>query len=252
MCNPILLLLSLTSSSTLQADSTNEHRNKVMENFILPSRKENLNFFTSAAHPVADVCRWNGVICSKDEVRAIYMQKATTDLCVDMHWLPPTLQYVHLIRVTFLDQLHPARMPRNLKYFYTQDVKRFSDFQRRRYVDLKHLPLKLEEFVLRHVKFDGTVSLLSLPPCLKLLWICGDQFRSALLDPASWPKSLQSFLLWSPSGKVVLRDTCGKSVNSIKFKSSMEMAAELHRSGNYQLMNFYVKNGKMATNELIE
>ena len=252
MCNPIFLLLSITSSSTLQAESSNEQRHKVMENFILPSRKENLNFFTSAAHPVADVCRWNGVMCSKDEIRAIYMQEAATDLCVDMDWLPPTLQYVHLISVTFLHQLHPARMPRDLKYFYTQDVKRFSDIQKRRYVDLKHLPLKLEEFVLRYVIFDGTVSLLSLAPCVKLLWIGGNKCITALVDPASWPKSLQSFSLWNPSGKVVLRDTRGKSVDGIKFKSSMEIAAELHRSGNYQLMDFYVKNGKMATNELIE
>ena len=254
-----MLLHSTFFLAHSQESSQIAFRDALIKAFIAPHEGTNLDFFTSYEYPLVDVCRWKGVLCSNDEVKAIFIspemraEKGEFVPLVDIRWLPPTLEYIHFVHVILYREFHAAIVPRKLKYLYLKNVQGFLGVDNRQSIDLQNLPLELEEFiVLESLHYCGTLKIMSIPPRMRMLWIESTGSFHAMVNKAAFPESFKHFYLCDPFGQVSLITFRGKKVKCALYDTPMGMREALRVSASLQLMERCIRNGKDESRELMK
>ena len=165
------------------------------------------NFIRTDTDPDNE-CLWRGVRCTGGVLHTFVCNKKIIgeNRALHMSWLPSTLAFVHM---TFIDLAGPwkaCELPRTLRYMYMSNcymnqhwlqVKRHKNFQKRcdLFIDLRRLPLKLEEFCLYNSWWAGPVHITDLPRLMRLLYIVGSLTHPTYVENKTLPEGLQEVII---------------------------------------------------------
>ena len=160
------------------------------------------NIYKNHAHKDKP-CEWTGMGCHYGLLTKCVVVHVHVNLDIDTHWLPPSVQFLHLFEATVLSPLIPERLPRDLRYlcFFNCRSKRhgatYTKFPRT--LDFSKLPPKMEEL---HI--DRSVGLMcgaatlvetvlvlkDLPETLRILQINTSVVHRVYIDWYTMPWSL--------------------------------------------------------------
>ena len=147
-------------------------------------------FLENDAH-FDNICCWRGVQCTNGVVTAFTIVSGfTRSWLVDTDCFPSTMQYVHLKKVSLIDEWLPRRLPRALVYFFT-DSKLASGIESRRKIDVRQLPQKMEELHIHNGWFAGKVQIFDLPPSMRFSHIRNTALHRAYIDTQRLPSTLK-------------------------------------------------------------
>ena len=197
-----LLTLCLTRPFTpCDPMTTLRRQNELMERFITPrnlpasTHKHLVNFFCSGGSRIPNACHWKGVDCCpfRHEMLALSMLvgRDAPELIVELDWLPPTLQYIHLSGVHHSNGWISERLPRNAEYLYMERCYVHSSCgDCKRNVNLQRLPSAMEELIVRSSWYHGQLMLTSLPPNIRIVWLERIGREKVFMDQENLPRSL--------------------------------------------------------------
>ena len=158
-----------------------------------------VNHLVRDAYDLPDICKWRGVECTDGVMHTfVWHRQGLTPLGILMEWLPPTLQFLHLDRITMIHGWQPFNLPRALRYLNLNDCDRHSTQSSSSLPDalialsdLRMLPSKMEEFILDNSFFMGQIMLESLPQTMRLLFLRTFFFEKVNIDPLALPDQME-------------------------------------------------------------
>ncbi|KNH05362.1 hypothetical protein XU18_3602 [Perkinsela sp. CCAP 1560/4] len=133
--------------------------------------------------PFRDYCEWKSVKCVNgivSEVDHIDCQ----DKVLDIHLLPPTVEYIRLTSCSLRYALHTRALPRALKYCFVS-TNRLSGT-----VGLRTLPEHLVSLDLSVNQLVGPVDLTELPRSMKTLSLYHNRIRQSVVFFGQLPPNL--------------------------------------------------------------
>ena len=116
----------------------------------------------------SEVCNWKGIECTHGVVTTLFLDTLdqTEDASIFMEWLPPTLEFVHLISTRLASKKSLSYLPRELKYLYLGFCH-----GTRADIDCARLPRKMEELILLESTISKEIRLDSLPSTMHYIYI---------------------------------------------------------------------------------
>ena len=173
--------------------------------FRSPSRQYGspIDHFVTDACDLPHICRWTGVKCIGGVMNAFYwINEGTTPMGILMEWLPPTLAFIRMERITMIHGWQPASLPRELRYFDIEHCSLHNTQSHRSILDefvalsdLRMLPSKMEEFILDDSYFKGKLMLNSLPETMRLLYLRTRFAQKVIIDPLTLPETMEYIIL---------------------------------------------------------
>ena len=207
------IALAVCADSEPQSPSSHPNfQNACMRNFFgLTGQGPQFGLLTERlSHGSADFCNWAGLTCTDsaltsiyicgdllDGARTLYRNPESIGYIVDIHWLPPTVEFAHFRHILLLHGWHASALPRRLKYLHLRGVhsREFGGSPWNRVLSsetqLKSLPECLEELFIIGSWQKGSVSLLSLPPRMQRLYISGPKLHTATVASSQLPETLK-------------------------------------------------------------
>ena len=171
VCFAIFALTLTASTDSLQSRRISEitQRQKLM---IKLSMNHNMRLHVRGdTGDISDVCTWEKIECSNGMVTSLqavdHVGHTHVMQSVQIEWLPPTLQFVHLHTISVPYLWSTMSLPRDLRYLYL----RFCDdltVQPNR-IDFARLPPKMEELIVIDSSIGGTICFGYLPETMRFL-----------------------------------------------------------------------------------
>ena len=209
------LFIALTVCADAAPKTPNSHQNlqnACMRNFFgLTGQGPQFGLLTERlSHGSADFCDWTGLTCTDsaltsiyicgdllDGARTLHQNPESIGYIIDIHWLPPTVEFAHFRHILLLHGWHSSALPRRLKYLHLRAVhpREFGGspwhgvFSSE--TQLQSLPEGLEELFIIGSWQAGSVSLLSLPPAMQRLYISGPKLHTATVASSQLPETLK-------------------------------------------------------------
>ena len=221
-CIALCLILSVRSSDTEEvpqesalSQSTSMQQTICMQRVLEPCTygsfrtmyKPLLAHLQGASSIAHDSCTWKGIECEDGAIKSVlidrgmYGQPFNDRFIVNIHWLPSTVEYVHIRNMSLLNDWRPERLPRQLRYLLLSECGRhclYSDesvkagrasFAR---VNLQALPAGLVELYILGSWEKGSLAIGLLPEGLRRLHISGWSLKHAYIQYEVLPESLQA------------------------------------------------------------
>ena len=157
--------------------------------------------FLQSVSDISNVCRWRGIECDTNGfMKTLVLIQGILGRAnaVNVHWLPPTLQFVRISHASMLADLQTARLPRDIRYFSMLQ----NDAILGEKLDFRRLPKKMEELILAPVHLHGPVFLTELPKTMHLVHLMTKKIAGSIfVDNAAIPDGLMSFYIALTEGK---------------------------------------------------
>ena len=159
-----------------------------------------------------DVCQWAQIRCTDGIATSLWASIKRTDprlmLSIEVEWLPPTLQFIHMyfIRVPYMWQ--NVCLPRDLKYLSLADC--IDAYSRGKSFDFTRFPRKMEELILSNSNVRGVIRFDGLPETLRLMYLSAyhDFVKGVVVDYSRLPNALE--------GLYASTNMAGRSISKIK------------------------------------
>ena len=164
-----------------------------------------------------DICRWRGIRCEEGKMRALFFAlkarlRDLNTLLISIEWLPPTVQFVHLVSMRLTAGWLVETLPRDLKYFYINSCTSKEHEAHGHPINLRRLPHHTEEFhVINSYRLYGKFDLTQLPSTLRVLAITttlcahfGHQ-PTVIVDYSTLPEKFLAFVIGERPGEVKVR-----------------------------------------------
>ena len=170
-----------------------------------------------------DICRWRGIRCEEGKMNAIFLENmglTLNTLLLSIEWLPPTVQFVHLVSLRLTAGWLVETLPRDLKYFYIESCMSKEHEAHGHSINLRRLPHQTEEFhVISSYRLYGKFDLTQLPSTLRVLalttTLCAlpGQHPTVIVDYGTLPENFLGFVIGEEPGEVKVR-TIGRLKSS--------------------------------------
>ena len=138
-----------------------------------------------------DVTSIRCVKCDEGRVRVILWQSPRRalrkTLLLDLDWMPPLTECVHLDTYDLVTDLQTARLSRNLRYLCLRQVR-----MTRASINLRTLPARMEELHMVGTGLRGTLDVTQLPITMTHMTFGYIWVQDMLVCNASLPARLQS------------------------------------------------------------
>ena len=168
-----------------------------------------------------DACRWRGVECTPvmgeypqvTEIVTTFVATGaeTNRWRVDVRWLPGSMQFVYVHAMELAGPLHCRALPRALKFFFLrQSLQPTAET-----LELRYLPLEVEEIHIVDSSVAHTVEIDDLPPKLRILRITSLDLHRAVLGDADAPTGFAC--------------RCSRQANPHKVKIEASAASQLRQ-----------------------
>ena len=161
-----------------------------------------------------DLCSWPFVQCAEGCMTALCSIRQKFRYI--MKWMPSTVQHIHIYE-EYAEPIKTRALPRDLRYLYSHSQTRGYPYA----LDLKQLPSKLEELIIRNHLITGIVILTHLPSTLRLIYITSalprttstenNQILHVFVDSGSLTKSFSAAYFMNPPA-------CGLQFGRISIK----------------------------------
>ena len=155
-----------------------------------------------------DVCRWRGITCTDGKATSLSLTQNTYSICLDIHWLPPTLTSVTTQSIAIISRLYTSRLPRSL----TRCVIRYGDLHGS--LDLRTLPAKMEVLDLRRNALGKILYVGHMPETMKRIFLAYNLFTKVVVCNVSLPRNLEEIQVMNALKKVKLSCVDDKRVDS--------------------------------------
>ena len=133
--------------------------------------------------PLRDYCKWKSVRCVEGNVIAV-AHKEPRDEVLDIHLLPPTVEYIRLTSCSLRYELHTRALPRTLKHCMVHCNLLYGS------VGLRTLPEHLVNLNLSMNRLVGPVDLTELPRKLETLSLFRNRIRQSVILFGQIPPNL--------------------------------------------------------------
>ena len=147
----------------------------------------------------ADICTWKAIDCTDSLATAIKIrcQSDNGEALVDIEWLPPTLQFIHMTTLRCLTEWSLTSLPRELKFLYLAHCGGII-----RFLDCALLPEKMEELILVGAIITGGIRFESMPQEMRYVYVMqvSNSIIPILVNYSSLPASLQEIRMLSVHG----------------------------------------------------
>ena len=165
-----------------------------------------LPYLQGASSIAHDSCTWKGIECEDGAIKSVLFDRDMhnkpykTKFIVNIHWLPSTIEYVHIRNMSLLNDWRPERLPRQLRYLflsqcgyqilYSDEVGQAGRDSTAR-MNLQALPAGLEELYIVGSWRQSSLAIGLLPEGLRRLHISGWSLKHAYIQYEVLPESLQ-------------------------------------------------------------
>ena len=182
----------------------------MQEAFFNQNHKDNREFAPYYLHrndPLrsSDVCAWTGIECTDGRVTHVTITSVKgRRIEMDPHWLPPTVEVLHVYKGNFSQALLADRLPRALRYLYLshgwgEKVKNERQFA----FDFGRFPRDLEEmyvdewfFILpQKGPYKNILNIANLPRNMHTLQILDCHIRHMDIDWRQMPGSMELLII---------------------------------------------------------
>ena len=217
----MLALLLSAADGPVRSDADTIHlQNRMMHNIFTTLESNN-------------ICGWYGVHCVDGIVDKIAWNGAVLRKPVTLRWLPHTARDVLLENVEVVDGLQTRLLPRESRYFYIDRPKILDDVVI--CLDMRALPLNMEEFHVRKLRPVGPVDLRDLPRTMIAISIIVTPVSFVLMDGTRLPDHLRVIRLTRGNKAPCIRNM-GEAAIEGKVEWSMYVPWSSHYPALYRLM----------------
>ena len=215
---------------------------EVMEKFLHPpglppaTRVNNLERFHMNCGQTDDVCQWRGIFCDTEsrQMKSLFLcgYSVSKPIIVSLDWLPPTLEHILFNRIFSCAGWSAAVLPRRLKYLMMENVKVYRSCRPyERCIDVRKLPMDMEELIIERSWYYGSVVIHNLPQSMRILRLNNVPSTMAFIDALSLPKSLRYLCLTHKGKNLTTLDMDG--VESAYSLDDADTVAEMLRASRY-------------------
>ena len=151
-----------------------------------------------------DICTWKAIDCTDGLANSICIQDhGQYDLSVEMEWLPPTLEFIHLESIRVYQELSLTTLPRALKYMCLSYCIGLTPC-----IDCANLPRKMEELILIDSVHSRKIFLCDMPQTMRYVYICQMPMyiHSIVVNYNSLPVSLHEMRVTYMNGHQKLQE----------------------------------------------
>ena len=115
----------------------------------------------------ADICDWDGIECTDGVVTTffVYTNHFSDGVGVEIEWLPPTLEFVHMKSARITSGSSLSTLPRALKYLYCGFC-----YGLPKTINCSELPPKMEELIIAESSFVSAIYLDGLPQGMRYVY----------------------------------------------------------------------------------
>ena len=144
-----------------------------------------------------DACEWKCTQCIDGIVHGVVWAAPRQMLTrINIEWLPPTTEIAHFADTAIRPGINPKRLPRALRYLCLKKCRKFGEHWIPG-IDLRSLPMRLEELHVIGGDFDGTVDLTCLPPTMQAISFIHVNCEALVVRRALLPIRLERVCVWS-------------------------------------------------------
>ena len=159
-----------------------------------------------------DECDWRCVECSDGIVHTFLFERGLgsrngDDVSLQLNRMPPSVHYLH-VKDAYIGHVswRTRMLPRELRYLYLCNVSNTQSTDNSQDLDLRELPMHLEEFLVTYARWTGPLYLTSLPQNMRLLQLQDILHSFTFVDNRALPPSLEiasvSYMLGSTNQKI--------------------------------------------------
>ena len=159
-----------------------------------------------------DECGWRCVDCSDGIVHTFLFERVLRsqtgeDVSLQLNRMPPSVHYLH-VKDAYIGHVswRTRMLPRELRYLYLCNVSNTQGTENPRDLDLRELPMHMEEFLITYARWTGPLYLTNLPQNLRLLQLQDVLHSFTFVDNRALPTSLEqasvSYMLGSTNRKI--------------------------------------------------
>ena len=150
--------------------------------------------FVSAPEAATEgVCGFRGIKCRNGIITSLTVSVAdggaSTEMakqaCVDMAWLPPTIMGVSIVHTVMLNGWRSEDLPRKLRLMRLHRCRSSNSSLQPagdKTIDLRKLPLEMENLYIVGGWYNGSVVIDDLPPKMQILYLSNANFREAIVN----------------------------------------------------------------------
>ena len=115
-----------------------------------------------------DVCTWQGMECTDGFATSLCVQylNFTYDVRIQVYWLPPTLEFIHLKCIAPFEESPLIHLPRELKYLYWKEY-----YASATCIVCARLPAKMEELIIDGSTSARKICLYDMPQTMRYVYI---------------------------------------------------------------------------------
>ena len=196
-----MLHILLTCADAQLAPVEHAMQTQLLHNAVLdPRNKGNIQYSVRRYFGIqniekTEICTWTGVKCTNGRVtRFIMMCRPGYGRDIDMNWLPNSVKVIHFLNLYLLDGYPSTSLPRDLEYLYLMDCASVGLLKPVTPIDLRQLPVSLEELHLINSTWASPPSplyLTALPTKLRILQIRSWRIGPSYIDWALLPRALE-------------------------------------------------------------
>ena len=189
------LLLNTAEKAEILPDSFDAYiQIQMMKNVFqgLPSVYPTVGQFSGKDKEVENVCQWYGVYCRSNKIRKIAWSGINLQSAIESRWIPQTVEQISFSNVSCSDVFCTHNLPRELRFLRinhgrSDPVSLGASIQ----VDMRKLPLKIEEFHVAYWEFFGAIDLTELPDSLVAMSLILVAIPFVQIDVEKLPKNLE-------------------------------------------------------------
>ena len=139
------------------------------------------------------LCCWVGVFCAGTIIQRLLLEETREfQIKLDIRWLPPTLELLHLNAIYLMERLPLKHLPRELRYIGLIGCQcSIDDFIKPNQLILQHVPGHLEELHILDGWFIGVISLFGLPESMRIIQVSNTALKTIFVDFQDFPESMQ-------------------------------------------------------------
>ena len=178
-------------------------------------KTNNLETSESKANP-QNICGWKGIWCVNKIINMIRWKGSKQKFQCRIKWLPATLQDIRLHDMRISETFDTRFLPRKTLFCKMYMCMLSGN------VNMRTLPLDIEELYLRANNLEGTVDLTRLPERLRKADLCLNSFKKVIVSNESLPKNLIHIYFNQPGQKIRATVIEGKKADArIHLKANM-------------------------------
>ena len=170
-------------------------QNAMAQKFSL--QKEFQKFIVADSDSIGNVCEWRGVDCENDgnghfRVTTVIMIRSSKHIWqVTIGWFPSSVRTLSLELIEVKDSLSSKHFPRDLEFARLYCCSFVDKKSKNKPLDLRYLPVNLEELHIIESWLSKTVIVDALPKNLKILRLGIQKLQRVILGEADAPKEWQ-------------------------------------------------------------